>query len=285
MGLDVPVIRLMLGTAQWGNSYGATNTVGRITDSGISDIVAVAREWGIDAIDTAPRYGDAERRLRPHAHGFAITTKVSGADDVTRQVLESQRTIGVSRLHAVLVHDWDEIDADARIQTVRTLGRLLEERSIDRAGVSVYDEGGVGSAIEAFTKRRCPLGALQVPANVLDRRLDMSQVLTDLAADDTEIVVRSVFLQGILLAQSGGRADHPDVVRFRTWAASHHSDSLMAACLSHIRALPWAQYVTIGVTSAPELSEVCEAWASTEAELAPDEIGSTDLTLIDPRRW
>lgn len=276
----------MLGTAQWGNGYGATNTVGRITDSGIADIVAVAREWDITAIDTAAGYGDAERRLRPHAHGFEITTKVTGTADVVEQILSAQRIIGVDRLHAVLIHDWDELDDESRMRTVRSLGRLHDAHGVQRVGVSIYDEAGVTSAVDAFARRRCPLGALQVPANVLDRRLDESEVLAELAAEGTEIVVRSVFLQGILLSAGGGLADHADVVRFRTAAQSESSEaSLVTACLAHARALNWATHVVVGATTAPELTEICEAWSSATPGLAPADWASTDPDLIDPRRW
>lgn len=276
----------MLGTAQWGNGYGATNTIGRITDSGVSDIVAVAREWAIDAIDTAAGYGDAERRLRPHAHGFAITTKVSGSADVVEQILQSQRMIGVDRLHAVLVHDWDALDDESRLRTVRSLGRARESLGVERVGVSVYDEAGITSAVDTFASRRCDLGALQVPASVVDRRLDSSTTLVDLAARDTEIVVRSVFLQGLLLTDGGGRADHPDLARFRSELAEQDPPmSRAAACLAHAKSLPWATYVVVGATSAPELTEVCEAWSSASAQAAPSAWASTDLDLIDPRRW
>ena len=72
--LDSPVTALMLGTAQWGHGYGVTNAVGRLDDDAIADIVAVAREWDIDDVDTALGYGDAQARLRPFAREFAVTT-------------------------------------------------------------------------------------------------------------------------------------------------------------------------------------------------------------------
>jgi len=291
------VTRLQLGTAQWGQGYGVTNAVGRLSDEAIADIVAVAREWDIDSVDTAMgstagQYGDAQARLRPFAHDFAITTKVAGAEDVTEQVLAAQRQLGVDRLHAVLVHDWDALEDDDRRRAVRSLGRLLDSHGIERAGVSVYDEAGVSSAIETFASRRCPLTAVQVPANLLDRRLERSAPLIHLHQQGAEIVVRSAFLQGVLLAASSlpgsaeSLANHPDVCAYRDWCLeSDPSVSLASACLSHVRALPWATHVVVGVTSSMELTEICEAWHEHGPKLAPDSLGSSDLDLIDPRRW
>lgn len=279
------IVRLSLGTAQWGAAYGATNQVGRLPDTSIADIVSVAREWGITDVDTAANYGDAQRRLRPWASAFTITTKVDASRDIGEQLFDVLRDLDVDSVDTLLLHYWDEADDDARQQAVRSLRRAVNDNLVWHVGVSVYDEQGVATAVEAFDRARLPLGALQVPANVLDRRLDESPLLHDLAQADCDITVRSAFLQGILLTESGGRADHPDTVRFREWARSGHARSLAAACLGHVRALPWASHVTVGVTSAPELSEVCEVWASTTPQLAPLDLASDDLSLVDPRRW
>jgi len=55
--------------------------------------------------------------------------------------------------------------------------------------------------------------------------------------------------------------------------------------LGHVRGLSWATHVVIGVTSAAELKEVCDAWEFSEPGLLPAHLGSDDLDLIDPRRW
>jgi aryl-alcohol dehydrogenase-like predicted oxidoreductase len=60
---------------------------------------------------------------------------------------------------------------------------------------------------------------------------------------------------------------------------------LLEACLAHVRALPWASSVVVGVTSAAELREIVAAWNACEPEMAAAELGSDDLELIDPRRW
>ena len=92
---------------------------------------------------------------------------------------------------------------------------LLESDKVSRVGVSVYDAAGLETAAETFDAAGVPLGEIQVPANVLDRRLDSSQLLINLAESGSRIVVRSAFLQGVLLSSGGGLADHADVVRFR----------------------------------------------------------------------
>jgi aryl-alcohol dehydrogenase-like predicted oxidoreductase len=125
-----------------------------------------------------------------------------------------------------------------------------------------------------------------VPANALDRRLDDSVLLTQLANDGAEIVVRSAFLQGLLVSEDGGQSTHPDVASFFEWVRDEDEEaSLLEACLAHVRSLPWATRVVVGVTSGEELAEICRAWEVCGEERVPIEFGSTDLELIDPRRW
>ena len=271
-----------MGTAQWGDAYGVTNSVGRLSEGEIASIVAVARGAGVASVDTARGYGDAESRLRPFARDFAVTTKVSGGNQVVAQVDTSLVELGVDALAGVLIHDWDSLDCKGQGMSVLSCGQLLESGKTARAGVSIYDTAGLESAVSTFDAGGVPLGVVQVPANVLDRRLDASQSLMELAAGGAHVVVRSAFLQGVLLASGGGLADHPDVVRFRE---SVGGGSLLAQCLEHVRALPWATHIVVGVTSASELSEVVEAWRTCSPALADSSLGSSDVRLVDPRYW
>lgn len=274
---------LVLGTAQWGNAYGVTNLVGRLGDEQISDIAAAAVKAGIRDVDTARGYGDAEERLRPFAGDFSITTKVSGGGDVLGDVDDSLRALGVDALGGVLIHDWDGLGCKGQGMSVLGFSQLLDSGRVSRAGVSVYDAEGLASAVDTFDAAGIPLGEVQVPANVLDRRFDDSQTLAELAEAGTRIVVRSAFLQGVLLAGGSGLADHSDVVRFRASVGSEAS--LLEACLAHVRGLPWATHVVVGVTSAAELMAIVDACNACEPTVADSSFGSSDLDLIDPRRW
>jgi aryl-alcohol dehydrogenase-like predicted oxidoreductase len=278
---------LVLGTAQWGNAYGITNAVGRLSDAEIAGIVSVAQSWGISAVDTAAGYGDAHARLRPWADAFSITTKVAGADPaaMAEAVQSGLASLGRSSVETLLVHDWDALSDAVRPDVVNELGALLESGTVSSVGVSVYSEDEVAAARSAFLMGGVPLGAVQVPANAIDRRLDNSQVLGDLALAGVRVQVRSAFLQGLLLGGSGagGLGAHPDVLAFQAAAMGAGLSPLVYA-LRHVHALPWATEIVVGVTSGAELDAIATAWQTT-AELAPESLASHDLELLDPRRW
>lgn len=277
-------MELELGTAQWGTVYGITNARGRLSDDDISAIVSVAQARGIDKIDTARGYGDAEVRLAPFAPEFAVTTKISGGSAAGPQIEQSLIDLGVTRLQTVLVHDWETLDNEACEFVARGLGEAHDAGLVDRVGVSIYSEEGVKSALAVFSALGVELGSLQVPANPLDRRLDDSALLNRLHAAGAHIVVRSAFLQGVLLAESSRWTDHTDVQKFRSHLVEQGTSAL-SACLGHVRALPWATHVVVGVTSAAELTEICDAWDQCEVGLLPIDVASFDVELIDPRRW
>jgi aryl-alcohol dehydrogenase-like predicted oxidoreductase len=76
------------------------------------------------------------------------------------------------------------------------------------------------------------------------------------------------------------------VASFLEWVRDEDEEaSLLEACLAHVRSLPWATHVVVGVTSGEELAEICRAWELCGEESVPVEFGSSDLELIDPRRW
>ena len=275
---------LILGTAQWGSPYGITNSHGRLSDGDVAAIAAVARARGVTGIDTARGYGDSEVRLHPFSSEFSIPTKITGDAAAKLQIERSLEDLGIGRFDAVLVHDWEMLSEESCESVVRGLGEAHSAGLVDRVGVSIYSEAGVESAHEIFSALGVELGALQVPANPLDRRLDDSLLLMELRAAGAQVVVRSAFLQGVLLAESGRWADHVDVRRFRAQVAEQ-GGTAVSACLGHVRALPWATHVVVGVTSAAELSEICDAWDESEPEFLPASLASTDLELIDPRQW
>lgn len=277
----------MLGTAQWGSAYGVTNAAGRITDEEVAAIVSVARNSGVDRVDTAAAYGDAQTRLRPWADRLRITTKVAGAQpaEIVQGLEKCLVDLDVGWVDSLLIHDWERLDNSGQVEAGSQLRIALERGLVKRVGVSVYLESGITAAAAAFQLVEIPLALIQVPANALDRRLDDSAILRKLSDHGTTVQVRSVFLQGLLAEQSGKHLGfHPDIVRFHELAKAQSKRPIDVA-LNHVRALPWADEVVLGVTSADELTEVLQAWNTAPGELAPAELQSSDVSLIDPRRW
>jgi aryl-alcohol dehydrogenase-like predicted oxidoreductase len=74
--------RVILGTAQFGLSYGISNEGGRVARDEVAGILSLASAEGVAALDTAAAYGDSEAVLgslaestaRRAGSGFRFTT-------------------------------------------------------------------------------------------------------------------------------------------------------------------------------------------------------------------
>jgi aryl-alcohol dehydrogenase-like predicted oxidoreductase len=272
---------VMLGTAQWGLDYGTTNASGRLSDDAIAGILAVARDAGVSALDTAPGYGDAEARVGQFGGGFAVQTKVSAAgSDAARiraAIAASLSRLGRDRVASMLVHDWTLLDASTRSAVAGVLAELRSSGVVERVGVSGYSSLDISAALDAFEV----LDVVQVPVSVLDQRLEGSAEVSALRARGGRVQARSVLLQGAAVAPASHPrfGEHPDVVRLRS------SGSQLALCLGYVATRPWVDEVVLAATSAAELTELLAAWASPVSGAPWSELASTDPWLLDPRLW
>jgi len=282
------VSQLVLGTAQFGHGYGITNSRGRLSDNEVASILDLALESGITRIDTAAVYGDALERLRPWASKFSFTGKIVGTDpiDPLEQITASLRTLGRDTFDACLVREWDRLDQPRRDLIIERMIAALDQGLIERIGVAAYTRDDVHSFRSHLHRAGQDMDAVQVPANPVDRRLDQDVELQQLADAGFEVAVRSAFLQGLLLQETDTQfTEHPDLRRYWEFVRESEFGSPIQICLAHVKALPWATQVVVGVSSLVEWEQILTAWSSAAPELLPAALVSTDEVLLDPRLW
>jgi len=282
------VSQLVLGTAQFGSGYGITNSQGRLNDHDLAKVLELALDSGVTRLDTAAVYGDALDRLRAWATDFSITAKVVGTDpvDPVEQIQRSLSRIGLDQFHSCLVREWDGLNERARDRVVERMIDAQDQQLIERIGIAAYSREDVLSFRAHMLRAGGEVGAVQVPANPLDRRLDGDKDVLELALSGAEVAVRSIFLQGVLLEEgTNAFRHHPHVGRYWDYVHSATAESALHTCIAHIRALPWAQQVVVGVTSILEWKGVVRAWDEVQPDPAPYFLASDDLRLLDPRQW
>ena len=212
--------RLALGTAQFGLPYGIANSAGQVDTDEIAAILDVrARRGGIDTLDTAIAYGDSEQRLGEVGVGeWRVITKLPplpadvrgrGGAGCETALRGSLQRLDWPRLHALLLHRaqrsrWTRSGSGAR----DALPRLKAGRIVRTIGVSIYDPEELDSLWSRVAARR-RAGAVQRRWTGASTR---SGWLARLAAAGTEVHVRSVFLQGLLLMPAPARP-----ARFARW--------------------------------------------------------------------
>ncbi len=285
-------MKLALGTAQFGMPYGVANRSGRIATDEARRIIAAACEAGVDLLDTAIAYGDSQTVLgRIGMSGWKVVSKLpglpQGCDDVRAWaeglVRESLQQLGVERLYGLLLHRSSDLLGARGAVLSEALRQLKQAGQVEKIGVSIYAPGD----LEALMVHLSP-DLVQAPFNVFDRRLYESGWLQRLHDAGTEVHVRSVFLQGVLLMDAHDRPPRFAAWNplWERWSAWLQDNALPAvdACLGFVSAFPQVQRVVVGVDSLEHFQGLVRA-ATSRVSQPPADLHCSDLSLIDPSRW
>ena len=192
---------LCVGTAQFGMSYGIANDTGQIDFDSIIQIVDYSLNEGVEFFDTAQAYGDSEILLgralgaSKYKDKAKIISKLSpdiSFKDVNSVFNNSLKNLRSDSLWGLLLHRY-EITRDYS-KIFKEVSMLKTDGKLRFFGVSIYEPE---DAMHALTNDNIDI--IQVPFNILDRRLvDLN--FFDLAVKyDKKIFVRSIYLQGLLL--------------------------------------------------------------------------------------
>jgi len=286
------VTKLALGTVQFGLPYGVANDSGQVPLSEIVTILSRAAAGGMDTLDTAIGYGDAESSLgRAGIAGWRVITKLpalpadmSNIDEwVDAQVVGSLRRLKIDRLEALLLHRPADL-LDKHGEKYRLALDRVKAAGVARAvGVSIYDP----VELDALWPTWRP-DIVQAPCSVLDRRLIRSGWLANLEHSRTRVHVRSVFLQGLLLMSAAQRPHSFSrwsalLTRWIDWCRECGTQPLQAA-LTFVKTLSGVERIVVGVDSATQLEEILIA-AADATPLPPADLFSDDPELIEPSRW
>lgn len=284
-------MKLALGTAQFGLSYGIANQKGQIAKPDAGNIVAAARAGGLDTLDTAIAYGSSETCLGSlGVRGWRIVTKLpsvplecTNVDAwVKEQIAGSLQRLNVDRLYGLLLHDPVKSIGAHGSELVSALRSLCVEGLVHKIGVSIYSTTDLEQIYSEFQP-----DLVQAPLNLIDRTLVESGWLNRLVAHGVEVHTRSAFLQGLLLMQkvpSQFASWHELWDRWFNWQSAHPGKAI-AACLAYPLAQAGIERVVVGVDNLVQLNELFAAVHNhLDAEELPD-LGCTDELLINPSRW
>ena len=284
--------RLVLGTANFGNAYGVANRGETLSSQGSMDIVQWAQVNGINHFDTAIAYGQAldllganlDKALNP-----VIDAKLDGESCQTSELIvlktkEVLRRLGVDQLSVLYLHNENLLNTPIWSEIKRGLEEVLNLGLCKKIGVSVYSEESIVACKQVVPN----LSVFQVPENICDRRLLGSQKIEQLASEGNSFLVRSTFLQGLLLMepdeipeQLSGAVSGIQV--FRNFA-EEHSISRMNLCLAYANSISWSDGIIVGVASLAQLKEIVEC--ETDLPLEWDTlIPKLPVDILDPRKW
>ena len=284
---------MALGTAQFGLNYGIVNQRGQVCISEASSIIRTSRDLGINTLDTAIGYGDSEQLLgRIGVGNWRVVSKLPAIPNEfidnpkpwIKEVIDgSLKRLNTPVLYALLLHRPEQLLGEKGALIFRELQRLKDDGLVVKIGVSVYSPEELESLCEKYD-----FDIVQVPFNIFDRRLIATDWLNRMVRLGIEIHVRSVFLQGLLLANVNSRPK-----KFLEWNSLwavwddwlvSSKQSPLETCLNYVLSFPQVSQVIFGVDSFQQFKEITSAVNRPIPALFP-EIKTNDLRLLNPAHW
>ena len=281
--------KLALGTVQFGIRYGINNKSGKPTDVELESILRLAKKAGIELLDSAQGYGDAEERLGKYSeYNFQIITKFKKLESeypFHEELKESLKKLNTKCVYGYMAHDGDLL-----IENPKWWQGLQEAKChgiVKKIGYSLYSV----NQLESLLAKKMIPDLIQFPYNIFDQRF--SPYMPELVSLGVEIHTRSVYLQGLLQMNPTRLSNNlkllkPNLIKLQDIAIENNL-SISELCLSFALSNPFINKVVIGIDNAAQLSE--NIYISQNDSLSNEvnrellSIEVTELNLLNPSNW
>jgi aryl-alcohol dehydrogenase-like predicted oxidoreductase len=284
-------MKLALGTAQFGSSYGIANPQPQIGFAESKAIIDSAFLQGMTVLDTAMGYGDSEVRLgQIGVKTWKVISKLSEVPEgenvaiwIHNAVKVSLEKLKIKSLYGLLLHRPAQLLGDTGPEISAALQRVKDDGLVEKIGISIYQPSELDNIFSI-----AEVDLVQSPLSVFDRRLITSGWLNRLADRGVEVHARSVFLQGLLLMSADQRPAKFDRWaslwrNYQEWTASTGLTPLQA-CIGYVSALPQVQQVIVGVNGLNHINEILKAQTRLEPIWKPY-LATEDEKLLNPLEW
>jgi aryl-alcohol dehydrogenase-like predicted oxidoreductase len=270
--------KLGLGTVQFGLPYGISNQSGQTSAKEVQNILNSAQSYGVDLLDSASAYGNAEEVLGQNdLSGFKVVSKFmppSEGNGLSDQLRQSMKNFKTTSFHGYLAHR--PMDVLNHPEQWAELQEFKAEGKVKKVGFSLNDPYELKLLLEEGYKP----DLVQVPFNYFDRRFEPN--IKHLKKMRCEIHTRSAFLQGLFFMDPNELPVFFDEVK-DPLKQLQKIKLLNGALLNFVLDKPFIDKVIIGVESKAQLLENLE---SIEHALALPELNDNlSDNVLNPSRW
>ena len=295
-------MRLCLGTVQFGMDYGLCG--GR--KPSLEDAVGMldyATQNGVDAVDTARAYGDAEevvgaflsRRTIPRERLFVVSkfgveslARSGGGDRSAGLVAAAEESLSRLRtdyLDAFVCH---AASCAGNADVTAAMADLKRRGLARHVGFSVYETNEAELALEAES-----VDFLQLPYSVFDQRMERAGVLALSRRRGADVHARSAFVQGLALMAEDAVPGHLDRMRPRIRSLQALCDEFgltrRALAMAFVRRTAGISHLVFGVDSLGQLRENIASFGEevpAEAlDRAAELFADIEPELVMPNKW
>ena len=205
------------------------------------------------------------------------------ANFVISDLNQSLKLLKRNSLYALLVHHGEDLLRPGGEIIFNKLQILKDKGLVSKIGVSAYIDNQLINIIDRFD-----IDIIQLPMNILDRRLIDNGLLNKIYSKGIEIHTRSIFLQGLLLMDPKKRPKIFDRWSnlWKIWDEWLYDNKLSAlqATLIYMISLPEISRVLVGVDNKDQLQNIIKALKGNIPNI-PKELSINDPDLLNPGNW
>lgn len=287
--------KLALGSANFGLNYGIANKVGKMSHDSVTEILKVAKTSGVKFLDTAQAYGNSEAILgENNVSKLNIISKIGRLEsksgeftvDLLSKLNASLDRLKISSMYGLLLHAPDEVLEKNGPEIIEAMGVVKELGLVRKVGVSIYNPLILDRIYDYWIP-----DLVQCSFNVFDQRLITSGWADRLRENGTEVHVRSVFLQGLLLLKEEQIPDKFwkfNHIPLSAWFDLQKQLGLRAEelALQYALSQPWMDKIVIGVDNASQLKKLIHIEMNMKfLDHDFSSLGVNDERLINPSNW
>ena len=295
-------MKLCLGTVQFGMDYGVFNTPKKDSEYCIS-CLDYATQNGIDAIDTATAYGDAERivgvflsRKTISRDKLYISTKHLPnilddykQDDYVSVIRENlQKSLATLNTDYVDAYYFHSSRYAFQPELLEAISIMQKEGLAKKVGVSVYypDE-----AMACFSNSN--INCIQAPYSIFDHRMKESGVFESGSEKGFNIDVRTVFVKGLIRLKDDEIPDHliksKPILAKLDKICEETGYSRIELAMGYVKREKEINHLVFGVRSIEQLKEDISAFGKDIPNSLFDEIdeqfAGISADLVIPSLW
>ena len=290
-------MKYVLGTAQFGLNYGISNSTGKVSSNNIEQILRTAIHQGVNYLDTANVYGDAEEKIGKFfdlTKQFKLITKTAHTKEdykikeniqfIKKELIISLDKMKRDKVDILLVHDTKDILNKEGSEFFRSLIEIKDSGIANRIGVSVYTMQELSEILEKYS-----VDVVQLPLNVFNQNFLKSGILKELNRKGIEIHARSVFLQGLLLMKTSELNDYFNKIKV---LHSSYQDvvfrnklSLVEGALNFIKSVKEIDAIIFGVQDSTQLNEIINSLETKLIDIDYKNFSVDDESITNPSKW
>ena len=267
--------KILLGTANFVKPYGVLSDGKSLPPETVSEILSYAKSKGLSGLDTALGYGNLTEVVpAQELQGLRIITKISVLDDVNDAIQKLSAT--QIPYYGILIHDPQNLAKVSGEQIQELMAGIKNAFPQAKLGISIYAPQELYTLASHFMP-----DLIQIPLNPFNQTCKTDTFVEFIESNKIEVHARSLFLQGVLLAEDLPAALAP---LKSYWLALREKTqgNTLSSLLTWAMAQDFVSAWVLGLSSVQDLEQINEAL---ENHAPVPEFQPVDHPLIDPQNW